>query len=321
MNSLLGTFYSRIKSSPEDIATESLCYILNKSSGLRRTFTLFLYNQIGAETNIGLIFKTQVSGENHERPDLVGYNNHQQEVVIGEMKFWAGLTSNQPVEYLGRLSRSAYKDKKILFFLCPDLRIPTLRSEIFRRCKDSIHGPELVELPNKSLKWNDVHIVIVSWDQVLDVLKDSLTVGESVISSDLDQLSGLKNALDSASFMPITEEDMAPAIGKRILSYYKLVDKVAEVLKVTYGINSKGFKSTPQYGGYTKYMRKDNIAITLNLSFNNWSSHGDTPIWLGIKEITSNDWRYSQHFRDLLKEYEIKEPKNLFVDDWGYILY
>ena len=79
-------------------------------------------------------FKTQVTGENNERPDIIGMNEKRNEILIIEAKFWAYLTENQPVEYIKRLQNSNYNGLKVLTFICPDQRISSLKSELKRRC-------------------------------------------------------------------------------------------------------------------------------------------------------------------------------------------
>ena len=132
MDSLLAHLYSRIKGAPEDIATESLCYILNNSLSARKKFIEYLYDN--NKLSEDLFFETQIVGENNERPDLIGMDTKRDEVLIVEAKFWAYLTDNQPVEYLKRLQGSNYKGPKVKTFICPDQRISSLKSELKRRC-------------------------------------------------------------------------------------------------------------------------------------------------------------------------------------------
>lgn len=62
MNSLLAHLYSRIKGSPEDVATMSLCYILENSATAKQVFRNYLSTISGIESFPVLYFKTQVSG-------------------------------------------------------------------------------------------------------------------------------------------------------------------------------------------------------------------------------------------------------------------
>ena len=73
---------------------------------------------------------TQVTGEEGERPDLVGYDDEGIERVLIEAKFWAGLTENQPNAYL---ERSPDNSPSVLLFVAPEARLNTLWPELCRR--------------------------------------------------------------------------------------------------------------------------------------------------------------------------------------------
>jgi len=88
-DSILGFVSTKMAHSPEDIATEALHYVLRRSPGARAGMTRFL-GRI-AETPPDLLFRTQVVGDNLERPDLVGIDPEGREVFILEAKFWAEL--------------------------------------------------------------------------------------------------------------------------------------------------------------------------------------------------------------------------------------
>ncbi len=94
MQSLLGQFYHKIKISQEDLASESLVYILNKSARARQAINKIVRWNTGLEFS-DLIYQTQNVGKNLERPDISGINNQGNEVLLIEAKLWASLTSNQ----------------------------------------------------------------------------------------------------------------------------------------------------------------------------------------------------------------------------------
>ena len=48
----------------------------------------------------------QSTGDENERPDMAGIDKTGREIVLCEMKFYAGLTPNQPITYLERLRRN-----------------------------------------------------------------------------------------------------------------------------------------------------------------------------------------------------------------------
>ena len=155
MQSLLGQFYNRIKGSQEDIASESLTYILKKSLRARQTI-----NQI-INLNTGLIFsdlsyKTQNIGEHLERPDISGINENGKEVLIIEAKFWSSLTNNQPNEYLNRLGANT-----TLLFVVPKLRVRAIYEEVLQKIKQNFSTFE-TDSTNQKIKLNQIskHIII-----------------------------------------------------------------------------------------------------------------------------------------------------------------
>jgi hypothetical protein len=70
-----------------------------------------------------------VSSEDETIPDLVGTDGEGDNVFVVENKFWAELTSNQPLGYLPLLPKSK---SSALFFVCPEKRLATLHSELIR---------------------------------------------------------------------------------------------------------------------------------------------------------------------------------------------
>jgi len=100
VESLLSHLLFTKKGSGEDLATESLKYFLDRSSLTRARFVSHCSAVAGVPLDSELRFVTQASGKERERPDLVGIGRDNGEVLIVESKFWAGLTGNQPAEYL-----------------------------------------------------------------------------------------------------------------------------------------------------------------------------------------------------------------------------
>ena len=161
MESLLGQFYNRIKGSQEDIASESLTYILKKSISARQTINRIVNSDTGL-TFSDLTFKTQNVGKKLERPDISGINENGKESLLIEAKFWASLTSNQPNEYLNRLG-----DNSVLIFLVPSSRIRAIYDEVLNRVRkkffDIETDPENLKIKvNQTNKFN----LIKEWNKV-----------------------------------------------------------------------------------------------------------------------------------------------------------
>lgn len=287
MQSLLGQFYNRIRGSQEDIASESLVYILKQSLESRKVI-----NQIvKANTNLmfsDLAFQTQNVGKDLERPDISGKDETGKEVLLIEAKFWASLTHNQPNGYLKRL-----KDNSVLMFLVPTLRTRTVFDEVKIRILEE-HQDLEIDFDNLSIliKSSQKHIFIKSWNEVLSSIKSKIEQTNNInLISDLNQIIGLCETIDQNSFQPITDEDLSPKIPKNINSYYEIVDKVVDELKNrNNGISTKGLVKTPQRYGYHRYFATKELGMNFALKLDLWEKCADTPFWLSISTINEKSW-------------------------------
>ena len=90
-NSLFGEISLKFGSSPEDLATEALLYILRQHSeawpALHR-----LFSRTEIKLPIDLTLRSQVSGKDQAQPDLIGTDAEGDPALIVEAKFWAGLS-------------------------------------------------------------------------------------------------------------------------------------------------------------------------------------------------------------------------------------
>jgi len=318
MSSLLASLYSRIKGSPEDVATLSLCYILDNSKSANEAFHNYLSTVSGIGTFPDLFFKTQAVGKDQERPDLVGTDYHNNELLICEAKFWAGLTVSQPLKYLERLRRNESQLSKALVFICPKDRIISLWGELLRRCDQTFDSCADDTKESKRTKFEGVALAIVSWKSVIDVLMQTLSAEHSPLVGDLSQLQGLCEKMDTDAFSPFSGEDFGVDRARRILSFYKVVDGVADQLKNVMGATSNGLKATPQYAGYRRYLNISRYGISIAFDCKSWIDSADTPFWLTIRDSTGEHWTFDQVAREKLRSYEYSIPKKLFVHEgWG----
>lgn len=303
MQSLLGQFYNRIRGSQEDIASESLVYILKQSLESRKVI-----NQIvKANTNLmfsDLAFQTQNVGKNLERPDISGKDETGKEVLLIEAKFWASLTHNQPNGYLNRLENNT-----VLMFLVPTLRTRTVFEEIKVRILEE-HQDLKIDTENLSILINSTqqHIVIKSWNEVLNSIKSKIEQTNNInLISDLNQIIGLCDTIDQNSFQPIKDEDLSPKIPKNINSYYEIVDKVVDELKNrSNGISTKGLVKTPQRYGYHRYFATADLVMNFALKLDLWEKCADTPFWLSISTINEKEWLTTEKLTQSIESFCVK---------------
>jgi hypothetical protein len=115
---LFGHLVSRFSTHPENLATEALAFILNRSATMREELRN-LFGRTGIELPPLARFRSQAGDDQGNIPDLIGLDATGVERLFIENKFWAGLTENQPAGYLERLSAN---DSGLLIFIVPSRR-------------------------------------------------------------------------------------------------------------------------------------------------------------------------------------------------------
>lgn len=302
MASLLGQFYTRIKGSQEDIASEGLTYILQRSPSARQALNKVIQFDSGL-TFEEINYITQNVGEKLERPDISGIDREGREVIILEAKFWASLTDNQPIEYLSRLSNDS-----ILIFICPTLRVRPVFDELHMRLKKADVNFQINNSKHSFILKDNKNLIVKTWREILGTIRLQLVQdSEQLLLSDIDQIIGLCETIDNNSFLPYLSEDFAPAIAKKINSYYDLADKVIDELKKRKLADTANLNATPQKYGYTRYFKIYNMGISLNVRFDFWERVADTPFWLSIKDdITGKYWVQNESVKVELKNLATK---------------
>jgi hypothetical protein len=209
---LFGHLATQFSNSSEDLATESLNFILENKKA-KELFLRFI-EQMGVKLTTEVGFKTQSRQKDHSRPDLVGIDSTGNNVIIVESKFWAGLTDMQPVNYIDSLPDN---EIGILLFIAPKIRLPTLWPEIIIRLKENgidFTNPIMKEIWGKSYlgRINEYHsIAITSWRSLLDYIISGLeSEGLREVAADAMQLRGLTESQDTDAFLPIKSEELHP---------------------------------------------------------------------------------------------------------------
>jgi len=297
MASLLGQFFSLIKGSQEDIASIGLAYVLQSSETARETINQYIFNNTNLKLG-NINYSTQKAGEKLERPDISGLDDNGKEVIIFEAKFWAALTKNQPVAYLKRLT-----DNSVLIFICPKLREISLFEEIDFILKNNGIEHEVI---NNTFKMTNKHILITDWNYILELIKSAMLKNNENIS-DIEQIIGFCEIIESTSFLPIKDDELSPSIAKRINSFTDLIDKIIDNMKIQININLDKVRATPQKYGYTRYFIYNNFGIALELNLKYWESTFDTPFWLTIENVFEKEWQQTD---ELKKELKITASKN-----------
>ncbi len=292
--SLLAHLYTRIRGSQEDIATISLQYLLSQSQDLNRAFTKRISDLMQIELEDVLQYTCQVTGESDEkeRPDMSGFNSSNDEVLLLEMKFYASLTMNQPLSYLDRIKINGGNG---LLFICPTDRRTSLWYKLNLICEEDER--DIKKVSQYCVEVDGVKLAIVTWTEIIELLKLVTDTRDLKFSSDVMQLEGYCKQLDSEAFIPFNEKDLSAEMAKRGERYYQVVDEVIELLCADKAIitSKKGVKATGYRKGYTRSLYLDNFTITLNYDRDLWMNSDcvETPFWIAIRD---EEWDQPEQF-------------------------
>jgi hypothetical protein len=316
--SLFGHLATKFGEHPENLATESLNYIINSSIVAKKAFSQ-LIEQTGVRLRGKLNFQTQAGGDDNAVPDLVGTDIEGKQTVITEAKFWAGLTDKQPIVYLNRLPRNT---GGILLFIAPAKRSPILWSELLRRCQDSglaVGRERSIHNEFTAANVTPKHVLaVVSWRSVLLVILAAVeSEAQTEIAADVRQLLGLCERMDDNAFLPLRSEELTPQIGARVIQFSQLVNDVTD-RAVRKGIASVTKLRQASGAGWSgRYMKIYGQGCCLYFDASAWSRLRETPIWFSVKGIKDGKWEFNPLLKDSLSKLESEQPSRLFVeDDW-----
>ena len=284
MESLFGHIILSFKSrnDAENLATNSLHYILNNSKSAQDALLDYI-NSIKF-INTKLFFRTQVhDDEDRSIPDLVGFDDENDQVCIIESKFWAGLTDHQPVTYIKRLHSLK---PSMLVFLVPAKRIDSIWSELVSRC--SKEGLKIVNTARKphaiygNLNQNQV-LCVTDWSSLLSHIETELDVtGDYRIKSDVLQLKGLCDQMDEKAFLPLDSMEINPMIPKRNIQFAELVDNVIEYGKEKNFSQDNTLSHSTGKHSYGRYIMIGNYYFNFKFDNKLWSDVRNNPFWLEV---------------------------------------
>ena len=295
--SLLASLYSRIKGSQEDVATVSLQYILSSSEKLNAAFNRLLSDSLKMNIDSDVHYTCQSVGEDKERPDMSGVDSDGNEVILCEMKFYAGLTDNQPNGYLNRL---VSKNGKALVFVCPEARKISLWRKVTELCKE--HGRSITEESDLLAKVDGIAMTIVTWSRIIDELRRVAASDAIESKSDIDQFAGFCSMMDSEAFLPYSPEDLGSINARREERNYQVIDRLFDKLVANKSIDAsgKGLKASAWRGGYTRYIKVNGYCVALLYNRFAWmnKSKEDTPFWFYFSD---GEWKQNEVMKNVLR--------------------
>ena len=295
--SLLAHLYSRIKGSQEDVATLSLQYIISSNVKLNEAFNRIISEEAKIDIGTDITYSCQSVGENSERPDMSGIDKDGKEVVLCEMKFYAGLTSNQPNTYIERLIK---ENGKALIFVCPEQRKVSLWSKIKELCRED--KKDLSDEDSYRVNVDGIVMAILSWAEIIETLRRTAASSAVEALSDIDQLSGFCEMMDSTAFIPFSSEDLRPEVARREERYYQVIDRLFDVFVSNKKVNAsgKGLKASPHRTGYTRYIKINKYTTALMYNRAAWMSKlsVETPFWFYFND---DGWNQSERLQSRLR--------------------
>ncbi len=307
---LLAHLYSHIRGSQEDIATYSLQYILSASSELNHAFTRLISEALHCDVPDTLNYVCQSVGDNQERPDMAGIDTDGKETVLCEAKFYAGLTDNQPNTYLDRLVQEHATG---LVFICPAVR----KQALWRRLLELVEERKVVEQSEFCVSVDGALMSIVTWSEVVSALKSTAASAALKYVSDVEQLEGFCQQMDSDAFIPFSAEDIGPIVARKEERYYRVVDELIENLKSDKSLNpnTKGAKATAYRKGYWRVIRIRGYGVSITYNRDLWENPStcETPFWVSVRY--AKDWSQDEDIRQAFRHIPESEKENL----WGLL--
>lgn len=284
-DSLLAHLAWKFTGQTETVATEALGYILSRSVVAREALREMLRS--GGAWVVPLCgVATEVVGDQNERVDLVAVDERGSERVLIEVKFWAGLTDNQPDTYLCRLPRDG--DPAVLLFVGPEQRLVTLWDEIHGRAKAKwkLGSDEGVEgLRSVTVNGGPRRLMLTSWRRLLDAMSVRASNGGDLSAErDILQLGALCERQDSEAFLPLRSEEFSPAFPRRMLDMYRLVNDATTQAVGCGFVDIEGLAFAAHVFGFGRYLQigKEGawFGAWFGVDYELWSRQKETPLWL-----------------------------------------
>ena len=278
---LLAHLYSHIRGSQEDIATLSLQYIISQSLELNCAFTKLLGKVLDEDLPEHLNYTPQSAGDNKERPDLSGVNEFGKEVVLCEAKFYAGLTENQPNAYLDRLQRNSGKG---LVFICPTARRVALWTKLQELCKER----NVEQVADYCSFVDETKLALVTWNEVLDTLRQTAAAVEVQSLADIEQLDGFCKQMDSEAFIPFSPEEFGPETARKEERYYRVVEALIDAFKADKSLvtSTKNVRKNGNRDGFISSIFINGVSVTIAYDRKIWMNPqtAETPFWMTVYE-------------------------------------
>ena len=267
----------------ETTATEALGYILSRSKAARNALRDLIQTggvDVGSITRV----QTEVVGEKGEIVDLVGFDATDAERALIEVKFWAGLTENQPNTYLERLLQNT--EPAALLFVAPESRMVTLWAELRRLANDggfTLGTGTVATGLHSAVVNNGPHcLMLTSWRALLGAMASRASVdGDSSAERDILQLDGLCKQEDIDAFRPLRGDELTlefPRLQRHLIDL--VWDTVVLCKSDQHGIISSHGPLTSSMESHGAWVTIAGASAMFYINYRHWAQEGGTPLWL-----------------------------------------
>ena len=279
-DTLLAYLVPRLTRQVENAATDALGYILNKSTRSMQALNDLLRGD-GFDIEPIVNVETQVTYEDGSRPDIAGYDRNDVKRLLVEAKFWAALLEGQASGYVRQFDHCG---PSVLLFIAPELRIPTLWTEIRRQMQGQLEWIDAQSgVHTAGVIGTKRRVMLVSWARLLDSM--AALAEDPGIEADVRQLRGLAQRQDVEAFLPLDAQELSPDYPRRVVQYNQIADDAVDSRGVPEGwMTTKGLRATPQQYGYGRYFRFPQVPADIWFGVNHqmWAGRADTPLWLWV---------------------------------------
>ena len=284
-DTLLAYLVSSFPGNTENIATEALSHIFDHSDASVEALNDVVQSGARGVAPVTIV-KSQVIQADGTIPDLVGFDENGKERVLIEVKFWAGLTPNQPNAYLKRLPSDG---PAVVVFLAPEDRIQSLWPQLKERLSGEFSALTETDSERKCVRVGDGqwHLMIVSWGGLLDCMAArSSDDGNHSVKTEIRQLRSLAKYADAGAFKPISPgEEFGEASEPQLRLYRRLIDAATERGIQQGWVSRKGLRATPRSYGYGRYLRLHHTVVWFGINRNQFEITQSTPLWVGCNSL------------------------------------
>ncbi|MDZ7799991.1 MAG: hypothetical protein U5K81_04235 [Trueperaceae bacterium] len=303
----------RFSHTSEDVATDGLAYLIERSDRTHEAMHRFLR---AIEPGLpDLRFRTQ-EPDTGMRPDLVGSTDNRPRLYV-ENKFWAGLTDQQPVAYLERLASD--QQPALLLVVAPQARQGTLWRELRSRLDAAgVAYDARSQAPGTyaiaSTAWGPT-LALASWDQLLTALEHA-ALDDPPTLADLTQLRALCRTADEDAHLPLTREQLTDQRTPALIRQLGAIVREATDRAIEHGIlTTDGLRpqaSWERLGRYAWLPDRTGAGAWFGIHFAMWRRHGVSPLWV---VFSSTDFGRATEVRPRIETWAAEHDRTVTFED------